>query len=163
MFCQKSSVSLLLLTILLLFPLSPLASSDLLTMDNHTQIISQSIEDIRSIQQDTFLLFQNITSLSPIATPQLNEAINLIYAQIEDVQNTLLDYVTVVPPLTPERRDILFALISLNSAENSLYQLTRFTTETNSLARTLLLEDFYFLRTSTTQALNRLQNIISRE
>jgi hypothetical protein len=132
-------------------------------MDNHTQIISQSIEDIRSIQQDTFLLFQNITSLSPIATPQLNEAINLIYAQIEDVQNTLLDYVTVVPPLTPERRDILFALISLNSAENSLYQLTRFTTETNSLARTLLLEDFYFLRTSTTQALNRLQNIISRE
>lgn len=144
-------------TILLLN--SPLISASDVPMPEHKQIITQYIKDIRTLQE------QILSLLEKADTPpsSLNAQINFIYNNIEDVEKSILNYVTEVPKLSPQRQDLLLSLVALNATENSLYQLTQFINETSLVEKTLLLEDFYFLRTSANDTLNRLENIISRQ
>lgn len=141
----------------------PLMASPTPNLSEHQQEITQYIQDIRDLQDQIFSLLEKVSTMPIENIGNLNAEIHFIYSNLETVEQKLLDYVKDIPKLSPQRRDVLLSLIALNSVENSLYQLIQFIKEPNSVERTLLLEDFYFLRTSAANTLYKLESIISRE
>lgn len=140
-----------------------LMASNTVTTAEHQKIMTQYIKDLRTLQNQIFSLFESVVNAPPQGSTNLESKVNFIYSQVENLEKSISTYLNSVPRLSAQRRDVLIAFDALNFLENSLYQLTQFIKETNSVERILLLEDFYFLRTSTTETLNRLENIISRE
>jgi hypothetical protein len=161
---QSKGIFFLLLSIIAVFlAFTPLeASSDIAALE-HKKLMAEYIADIRTLQDHILSLFENVASMPTKDSINLSSQINSFYKKIEDVEKKLLNYASKIPKLSPERRDLLLALVALNSVENSLYQLTQFIRETSQVERALLLEDFYFLRTSAIDTLNKLENIILRE
>lgn len=141
---------------------SIIASSSV-PLNEHKKIITQYIQDIRILQNQVFSLFESLVSAPPQDPSNLDSKANFIYSQIQYVDRNITNYLNTVPRLSSERRDTLIALDALHFLENSFYQLTALIKETDSTKRTQSLEDFYFLRTSTTNTLNSLESIISRE
>lgn len=157
----KSFLLLLVLVTAVFFVSPPLSASS--TVTEHERIITQYINDIRTIQNQVFSLLESIISSPPQDSLNLNVRINFINRQLEALDRNIWDYLNTLPRLSTERRDTLIAFDALHFLENSFYQLTEYIKETDSTKGNLLLEDFYFLRTSTTNTLNRLENIISRQ
>lgn len=142
------------------FAFSKSMASNTNPMSEHKNTITQFIADIRSIQDQIFSLLEVIPSTPAKGNANLDSEISAIYSKIEDIEKKILNYVRALPKLSSQRRDILLTLIALNSVENSLFQLTQFIKTTNPVERTLLLEDFYFLRNKTTEALNKIEDSI---
>ena len=163
-YTQSQLLIFFLLLLATLFVASPpLMASPTPNLSEHQQEITQYIQDIRDLQDQIFSLLEMVSTAPIENIGNLNAEIHLIYSNLETVEQKLLDYVKDIPKLSPQRRDVLLSLIALNSVENSLYQLIQFIKEPNSVERTLLLEDFYFLRTSAANTLYKLESIISRE
>ncbi|WP_069999638.1 hypothetical protein [Cellulosilyticum sp. I15G10I2] len=161
----KSKLSLLLLLSIMIycFIYPPLFSSNTVTPAEHKNIITQYIASIRILHNQVFSLFENAISVPPEDSTLLESKITFIYRQIEQLDRNISSYLDTLPRLSTERRDTLITMDALHFLENSLYQLTEFIRATDSATRTQLLGDFYFLRTATADALNRVENIILRE
>jgi hypothetical protein len=163
---MKNTIKLKLLPLLLvsniLFICPPLIASNTVSMSEHQKIITRYIEDIKTLQNQVFSLFENAVSVPSQDSPALDSKVNFIYSQLESLDKNITVYLENAPRLSTRRRDTLITLDALHFLENSLYQLIQLINEADPVKRTQLLEDFYFLRTSTTQTLNRLENIISR-
>ncbi|WP_069999637.1 hypothetical protein [Cellulosilyticum sp. I15G10I2] len=159
----KLFIPLLLSISTLCLAISPLSASGNVAMIEHKEILTQYIEDIRKLQDHIITLLEDVTGVPPVSNTDFTSELSLIYNEMEDVEKRILNYISSVPKLSYQRRDLLLSLVALNSVENSLYQLSQFIKETSGVEKALLLEDFYFLRTSASDTLYRLERIIERE
>jgi hypothetical protein len=133
------------------------------TQTPHARTITQYIQDVRRLNNQVFSLTEQVVNPPAEDLASTNARISFIYNQLQVLDRNIANYLYTLPKLSTERRDTLILLDALHYLENSLYQLTEFINEENSDTKMLLLEDFYFLRASTTNTLGRLEDIISRE
>lgn len=153
---------LLVLSVTIMSMAIPLSASNTISDANHKETIQQYISDIRRIQDQIFYLSQIILRGSPEDTPAISNGINLANHRIQELHKAISSYLEITPTISAQNRDALFASISLSLSKNALYQLNVLVNTHNYVDKSLLLEDFYLFKKVSTETLEELEELISR-
>ncbi|MDF2879205.1 MAG: hypothetical protein K0S30_2301 [Clostridia bacterium] len=159
---SKSAIWLLLISFFISAPFSSNASIPANAV-SHEDLMRQYIRDIRTLQDQVFYLSEIVLRDSAADTPTITNGISLINIRIDELTKSISDYLTIVPSISSENRDVLLVFNALNFIKNSLYQLSLLENTASSVDRALLLEDFYLFRRVGTETLTLLENLIARE
>ncbi len=126
---------------------------------NHKQFITQSINEIRNIQNRTFQLIQ--AALDNPIRDMVSFKINMdtINNDAAKLRQNILAYQTTLLDTSSEYRDVLLLLNALNYTKNALFELESLPQTSSNVERTRILENLFQSRAQGINALNILENI----
>ncbi len=131
------------------------------TLTEHKQIIDQFIDQLRTIQNRTYLLVQ-LALDNPIQNVSAFKTnLNLVNSDAAILRRNVLDYQTTILPTSFQYRDVLLLLNALNHTKNALFELELLSAATSNVERARLLENLFRSRAEGIETLNMLENLIS--
>ncbi|WP_070000190.1 hypothetical protein [Cellulosilyticum sp. I15G10I2] len=141
---------------------TPTAPTELLppSPTSHREAISRFISEINQIQSQVF----DIAILAQVNPPEfeqrLTNNISFINRRIEELNTSVLEYLTTVPSIGEQNTHVLFVINALNFVKNSLYSLSALSQTTANIVRIRLLDEYFRSRLAGIDTLNTVISLI---
>lgn len=132
------------------------------SLAEHKQTIYQFLNDLKSIQNRTFQLSQLVVDNHPEDMPDFSKNITSVNYDLDSLRKKILDYLSILPTMSVENRDILLLLAAVNHSKNALFDLNSLSQTTNKVEKIILFEKFFNNRIDSNNSINALENIISK-
>lgn len=129
----------------------------------HQRTMNHFINPLISIHSRLFQLVQLPLENTPQSTTTLNQNIALITTEITRLRGQLRTYLSELPPLSTQNRDVLLLFNVLNYTESALVSLSGLPNTPSSVERVILLSNFFDLRTSALRELNVIQSFLTQQ
>ncbi|MGL4799974.1 MAG: hypothetical protein ACRCWY_11350 [Cellulosilyticaceae bacterium] len=138
-----------------------IVSASTIDLSTHNKTIQSFIDDITLLQNRVFVIAQSALENEEKDMTKLNNQIKLVNADIESLNNKLLDYLATLPSISEENSDTLLIQNALNLVKNALYQINLLVNAPSDIDQLLILQEFFRLRVNAAETLNGIQKIIS--
>ncbi|MDF2612520.1 MAG: hypothetical protein K0S71_306 [Clostridia bacterium] len=130
------------------------------TPAEHTRIIRQFINEIRTIQSQVYDIAQFAQVNPPEFEQRLRNTIGVINRRIEELNSNISDYLGTVALIGDQNVQVLLLLNSLNLVKNGLYSLSVLTTTSPNILRIRLLDEYFRARIAGIDTLNTLEFLL---